>query len=79
MSESGDTKVTDSGGVTVPAAVREALSIQPGDTPHWEVEDGDLRVELIREQPGAFDDFEASELEETNAVEVTEGVADINH
>lgn len=31
MSESGDTRVTDSGGVTVPAAVREALGIQPGD------------------------------------------------
>ncbi|MFB6220450.1 MAG: AbrB/MazE/SpoVT family DNA-binding domain-containing protein [Halolamina sp.] len=72
MSESGDTIVTDSGSVTVPAAVREALGIQPGDTLRWEVEDGNLRVELVREQPGAFDGFEADELEETNAVEVTE-------
>lgn len=76
MSESGDTRVTDSGGVTVPAAVREALDIQPGDTLHWEVENGELRVELVRERAGAFDDFEARDIGETDAVAATENAWD---
>lgn len=72
MSKSRNTEISDSGGVTIPAEIREELDLEPGDTLHWEVEDGQLRVEVVRERPGTFDDFEGYELGETNAVEVTE-------
>jgi len=56
----GETKVSESGMVTVPAAIRSRLDIREGDKLRWEVdEDGTLSVEVVHQRHGAFDDFEA--------------------
>lgn len=66
------TQVNESGGVTVPAEIRERLGIEPGDKLRWAVDDdGALSVEVVEQRYGAFDDFEPADLgEETNAVEL---------
>lgn len=54
-----ETKVSDRGMVTIPAALRRELDIEPGDRLRWDIdEEGDLEVEVVRERYGAFDDFE---------------------
>ena len=54
-----ETKVSDRGMVTIPASLRDRLDIEPGDKLRWQVKDGDLTVEVVRQRYGAFDDFEA--------------------
>jgi AbrB family looped-hinge helix DNA binding protein len=51
-----ETKVSDSGVVTVPAALRRRLDIEPGDKLRWSTDDGNLTVEVVRERYGAFED-----------------------
>lgn len=52
-----ETKVSDSGVVTVPATIRRRLDIEPGDKLRWSTdEEGDLVVEVVRERYGAFED-----------------------
>ncbi|WP_254823919.1 AbrB/MazE/SpoVT family DNA-binding domain-containing protein [Haloglomus halophilum] len=52
-----ETKVSDSGVVTVPASIRRRLDIEPGDKLRWHTEDdGTLSVEVVRERYGAFED-----------------------
>ena len=54
-----ETKVSDSGVVTVPASIRQRLDIEPGDKLRWHTDDeGNLTVEIVRERYGAFEDFE---------------------
>jgi AbrB family looped-hinge helix DNA binding protein len=57
-----ETKVSDSGVVTVPAALRQRLDIEPGDKLRWSTDDddddGNLTVEVVRQRYGAFEDFE---------------------
>jgi antitoxin PrlF len=54
-----ETKVSDSGVVTVPAGIRQRLDIEPGDKLRWNTDDeGNLTVEVVRERYGAFEDFE---------------------
>jgi AbrB family looped-hinge helix DNA binding protein len=54
-----ETKVSDRGMVTIPADLRRRLDIEPGDKLRWDVDDeGDLSVEVVKQQYGAFDDFE---------------------
>ncbi len=54
-----ETKVSDSGVVTVPANIRQRLDIEPGDKIRWSTDDeGNLTVEVVRERYGAFEDFE---------------------
>lgn len=54
-----ETKVSDRGMVTIPAAFRRRLDIEPGDKLRWSIdEEGDLSVEVVRQRYGAFDDFE---------------------
>ena len=72
MSQPRNTVISDSGGVTIPAEVRDELDLEPGDPLYWAVDNGQLRVEVVREQSGTFEDFEGYQLGETNAVEVTE-------
>lgn len=65
-----ETTVTDRYAVTIPAPVRERLDVRPGDSVRWHVdEDGDLSVELVREESGAFDDFEPVSAGEMDVVE----------
>lgn len=64
------TTINDHYSVTVPAAIRNRLDIQPGDKLDWNVtDDGDLTVEVVKQQYGAFDDFEAVDMGKTNAAE----------
>lgn len=61
--EPEETKVSDRGMVTVPAHIRDRLDIEPGDAFRWRVTSEDkLVVEITRNRPGAFDDFEAVAL-----------------
>ena len=54
-----ETKVSDSGVVTVPASIRQRFDIEPGDKLRWNTDDeGNLTVEVVRERYGAFEDFE---------------------
>lgn len=58
-----ETRVSDRGMVTIPAAVRHRLDIEPGDRLRWEVSDGGgLRVEVVRQRFGAFDGAETAEF-----------------
>jgi AbrB family looped-hinge helix DNA binding protein len=68
MSTSGEqTIINDHYSVTVPAAIRNRLDIQPGDKLSWEVnDDGDLIVEVVKQRYGAFDDFEPVDMGETD-------------
>ena len=55
-----ETTVSESGMVTIPAAIRRRLDIEAGDSLRWDVtEGGELTVEVVRQRYGAFDDFEA--------------------
>ena len=54
-----ETKVSDRGMVTIPAALRHRLDIEAGDKLRWDVDDeGALSVEVVKQRYGAFDDFE---------------------
>ncbi|WEL16316.1 AbrB family transcriptional regulator [Halorhabdus sp. SVX81] len=68
--ESGpeETKVSDRGMVTIPAALRQRLDIEAGDKLRWTVDDGDLSVEVLHQREGVFDDFEPVDAGETDAV-----------
>lgn len=43
--------------VSIPAPIRRRLDIEDGDVIRWSVVDGELRVEVINQRLGAFDDF----------------------
>jgi len=64
-----ETKVSDRGMVTIPAALRQRLDIEAGDKLRWSVEDGELGVEIVHQREGVFDDFDPIDVGETNAVE----------
>lgn len=54
-----ETTVSDRGMVTIPASLRQRLDIEPGDKLRWRVdEEGSLEVAVVKQQYGAFDDFE---------------------
>lgn len=46
---------------SIPAHIRRQLEIKDGDVLRWKVVDGDLHVEIVRQQLGVFDDFEPGE------------------
>lgn len=62
MGATDETKVSERGGVTIPSEVRERLDIEPGDKIRWTVEDGDVRVEVVHQREGVFDDFEPTPM-----------------
>jgi AbrB family looped-hinge helix DNA binding protein len=65
-----ETKVSDRGMVTIPAALRRRLDIEAGDKLRWTTDDnGTLSVEVVHQREGVFDDFEPIDVGETNAVE----------
>ncbi|MEF8802315.1 MAG: AbrB/MazE/SpoVT family DNA-binding domain-containing protein [Halolamina sp.] len=66
-----ETTVSDRGMVTIPAALRRRLDIEPGDKLRWTADEaGDLSVEIVHQREGVFDDFEPVDAGETNAVTV---------
>lgn len=64
------TTVSDRYAVTVPAEIRQRLDIEPGDKLRWRITDDEtLRVEILEQRYGAFDDFEPADMGETDAVD----------
>jgi len=54
-----ESTITENYAATIPAAVRERLDVQPGDRLRWTATDeGELRVDVVRQREGALDDFE---------------------
>lgn len=52
-----ETTVSDRGMVTIPAALRRRLDIEPGDKLRWSSDDeGNLTVEVRKQRYGAFTD-----------------------
>ncbi len=75
-----ETKVSDRGMVTIPAALRRRLDIEPGDKLRWTTDgDGNLSIEVVQQREGVFDDFEPVDVGETTAVDVEDefGAADV--
>jgi antitoxin PrlF len=65
-----ETTLNDRGMVSIPADVRRRLDLDAGDKLRWMVdEDDELRVEVVHQREGVFDDFEPVDAGETNAVE----------
>lgn len=65
-----ETTVSERGAVTVPSEIRDRLDIRPGDKIRWRISnDGEVRVEVVNQRFGAFDDFEPVDIGETNAAE----------
>jgi antitoxin PrlF len=77
MGTTEETAVTERWGVTIPAAIREELDIEPGDKIRWSItEDGGVDVTVVRERQGALADADPIEIgEETDAVELSEQVS----
>lgn len=61
--------------VEIPESIRSTREVAPGDRVRWHVTEAGLCVELVRERPGAFDDFEPFDLCETDAPEDHDAVA----
>ncbi|MFD1585606.1 AbrB/MazE/SpoVT family DNA-binding domain-containing protein [Halorientalis brevis] len=52
-----ETKVSERGMVTIPAALRRRLDIEAGDKLRWDTdEEGNLSIEIVRQRYGAFED-----------------------
>lgn len=52
-----DTKVNESGMVTIPADIRRRLDVERGDKLRWDITDDDeLTVSIVRQRYGAFAD-----------------------
>jgi AbrB family looped-hinge helix DNA binding protein len=74
MGTTEETAVTERWGVTIPAAIREELDIEPGDKIRWSItESGDVDITVVRERRGALADAEPIDAgTETDAVELSE-------
>lgn len=60
-----DSKVRDDGSVRIPERVREQLDVDPGDRLQWSVtEEGELEVEVIRQEYGEFFDAPVVSLDD---------------
>ncbi len=67
-----ETTVNESYSVTVPAAIRREAGVDAGDTLRWRVDDeGNISVELVKQQYGAF-----SQLDPADIGEPTDATAD---
>jgi AbrB family looped-hinge helix DNA binding protein len=62
MGTTDETKVNERGGVTIPAEIRDSLDIEAGDKIRWTLEDGTVRIEVVHQQEGVFEDFEPASL-----------------
>lgn len=57
----------------IPAAIRRALDVDDGDLVRWIYDEGDVRVEVVREHEGTFADFEGYVGEVTDAANERDG------
>ena len=69
-SESADSESEVSGNrANIPAHIRRKLDIDDGDKLRWSVEDdGTLRVQVVQQRTGTFDDFDGYDGDEKTAV-----------
>lgn len=72
--DDAETTVNKSYAVTIPAAVRDDLDLEPGDRLRWNIDDeGRLVAEIVRERYGLAEQLDPIDIgEETDAVEDTE-------
>ena len=57
--------------VTIPKSICDELDVKPGDKVRWRVDDGELRIEVVSQRNGAFEEFEPVDIgKETDAVEM---------
>lgn len=70
-SESVDSESKVSGNqANIPARIRRELDIDDGDKLRWRIEDdGTLRVRIVQQRSGTFDDFDGYDGDQTTAVE----------
>jgi bifunctional DNA-binding transcriptional regulator/antitoxin component of YhaV-PrlF toxin-antitoxin module len=70
-SESVDAESKVSGNqANIPARIRRELDIDDGDRLRWHIEDdGTLRVQVLQQRSGTFDDFRGYGGDRTTAVE----------
>ena len=58
-----ETRVNDTGTVTIPVEARRRVGIETGDRLRWTVDDeGTLEVEVVRERYGAFESAQTASL-----------------
>lgn len=58
-----ESRVEDDFSVRIPPSVRDELDVSPGDRVEWRVtDDGELAVEVVEQEYGAFDDAEVVSL-----------------
>jgi antitoxin component of MazEF toxin-antitoxin module len=69
-SESVDSESKVSGNqANIPARIRRELDIDDGDKLRWHIEDdGTLRVQVVQQRRGTFDDFDGYDGEQETAV-----------
>ena len=54
----------------IPARIRRELDIDDGDKLRWHIEDdGTLRVQVVQQHSGTFEDFEGYDGDQTTDVE----------
>jgi len=55
-----ESTINDSYRTTIPAPIRHTLddTLEPGDTVRWAIADGELSIEIVHKEYGAFEDAE---------------------
>ena len=71
------TTLTSKGQVTVPKTVRDALGLRQGDTLEWDLEDGCVRVRVLKPLDRLFLECVEASLQEWNSAENEEAFADL--
>ncbi|MEB3361650.1 MAG: AbrB/MazE/SpoVT family DNA-binding domain-containing protein [Synechococcaceae cyanobacterium] len=69
--------LTSKGQVTVLKAVRDALGLRQGDTLQWDLEDGSVRVKVLKPVDRLFLEGVEANLQEWNSPEDEEAFADL--
>lgn len=69
--------LTSKGQVTVPKMVRDALGLRQGDTLQWDLEDGSVRVKVLKPVDRLFLEGVEANLQEWNSPEDEEAFADL--
>lgn len=61
-----ETTVNESYSITVPASIRRKAGVEAGDKLRWHVdEDGQMSVELVKQQYGAFSQLDPVDIGES--------------
>ena len=70
-SESVDSESKVSGNqANIPARIRRELDINDGDKLRWHIEDdGTLRVQIVQQRSGTFDNFDGYDGDQTTEVQ----------